>query len=89
MQDGNVFRKRGVLNLGVAGHCSEAKRSQIFFNEGSVRDKVQIHQVFGIGEAKLKQRNQTLAAGEKLRAFAELAKHGDGFFQRSRPVIVK
>src|SRR6266403_5060375 len=89
VQDGNVFRKRGVLNLGVAGHCSKAKCSQIFFNEGSVRDEVQIHQVFGIGEAKLKQRNQTLAAGEKLRAFAELAKHGDRFFQRSRPVIVK
>src|SRR6266478_2155456 len=89
VQDGNVFRKRGVLNLGVAGHCSKAKRSQIFFNEGSVRDKVQIHQVFGIGEAKLKQRNQTLAAGEKLRAFAELAEHRDRFFQRSRPVIVK
>src|ERR1700674_674205 len=81
MQDGNPFRKRGVFNLGVAGHCSKVKRSRVFFNKRGVRDEVQVHEVLGIGEAKLEQRNQTLPAGEKLRTFAELAEHGDGFFQ--------
>src|SRR5216684_1865342 len=81
VQDGNLSRKRGVLDLGVAGHCSEVKGSRVFFDEGGARDEVQVHEVLGIGEAKLEQRNQTLPASEKLRALAELAEHGDRFFQ--------
>src|SRR6266851_5739107 len=81
VQDANLSRERGVLNLGVAGHCSEVKGSRVFFDEGGARDEVQVHEVLGIGEAKLEQRNQTLPASEKLRALAELAEHGDRFFQ--------
>jgi hypothetical protein len=70
-----------MLNLGVARHSSEVKCPGIFFDEGSVRDEVQVHKVLGVSEAKLEQRNQTLPAGEKLRALAKLAEHGDRFFQ--------
>ena len=81
MQDRNLSRERGVLDLGVAGHRSEMKGSRVLLNKGGARDEVQVHQVIGIGEAKLEQRNQTLPTGEKLRAFAELAEHGNRFFQ--------
>src|SRR5260221_4548523 len=89
VHDGNLSRKRGALDLGVAGHCSEMKRTRIFFNDGGARDEVQIHEVLRIGEAKLEQRNQALPSGKELRALAELADHGDRFFQRSCPMIVK
>src|SRR6267378_2853979 len=85
VQDWNLFSQRGVLDLGVAGHCSEMYRSRVFFDEGGTWYEVQIHEVLGVSETKLEQRNQTLPAGEKLRTFAELAEHGDCFFQRSRP----
>src|SRR5258708_7739536 len=62
VQNGNLSRQRRMLDLGVASHSSKMQLSRIFSNEGVIRDEVQVHEVLGIGEAKLKQRNPTLAA---------------------------
>ncbi len=67
----------------IAPKCRAPKteRTRVLLNKGGAPDEVQVHQVLGVGEAKFEQRNQTLSAGEKLRAFAELPEHGDRFLQ--------
>src|SRR5258708_6921574 len=36
VQEGNLSRKRGVLDLIVANHCSEVKSTRFFFNKRGV-----------------------------------------------------
>src|ERR1700676_2437383 len=68
VQDGNLSRQRRMLNLGVARHSSEVKCPGISFDEGSVRDEVQVNKVLGIGETKLQKGTQLRPAADTLPA---------------------
>src|SRR5205823_13082583 len=66
VQDWNLLRGRRVLNLGAAGHGTEAKPYIFFFDKGSPGDEVDVDPVPWHSEAALHQRNQALPAGQQL-----------------------
>src|SRR5208282_5967855 len=79
----------GVLDLGVAGERPEAQSIAFLLDVGGPRNEIQVHQMRGIGEAQLHQRDKALASREQLGLRSKLGDQRAGLFERCRAVVVE
>src|ERR1700682_4880534 len=66
---------------------SEMKSAFLFPDVGSSANKIQIDEMDWIGKTQFHQRNEALTAGQKLRTFSQLGKHGHCFFHGASSMI--
>ena len=89
VQDGDFGCDGRILDFRMTSQRPEVKVAVGFIDLRSSRDKVEVHQMCGIGEAQLHQRDEALAAGQQLGVVPELRQYGRCFFQRSSAMIMK